>query len=268
MSIAWFRVRTGQIIDQSSEGHNGYGVPIAAESVAFSPDSKSIAMVIFGDLGILDVRTHKFRCWTPSDGVVRYGPDGSLVLGRMRGRRSLLNADTCALSAPLLDDAGAGFSAEFSKSGRYIVASGSGGRVSVWRREQSEYRRLLVLEDADTLFGDGFVISEDENTLFASGTHIRSWALPSGKSEQTVVFNQQVLRTTRLADRGLSIIDAFANTWSVTSWNFDGPPRSTAIETEKDGDWILGGHEQGFLVRTKSGLFLDSGETCAFGKGA
>ena len=165
-----------------------------ANSVAFSPDSKTLAVGgATGRTGLWNVAAKRLTATLPDPGSkgvdsVAFSPDGKTVAaGDFNGRTYLWNAATGQLTATLPDPGSKGVRpVAFSPDGKTVAAGDFNGRTYLWNAATGQL--TATLPDPGSKGVNSVAFSPDGKTLAAGDFNGNSylWDVATGKLAATI----------------------------------------------------------------------------------
>lgn len=143
---------------------------VAPMSLAFSPDSKSLAIGSNGDLRIIDVQSsNEILRVEHSDGVPNliFSKDGRLIasVDGFRGVISIYDIISRKEIARLQHDSKNIFGFDFNSDGKYLVTNDENSFIYIWEIETGKLFVKFKKEDSRVYFGqdDSLILTENNN---------------------------------------------------------------------------------------------------------
>jgi WD40 repeat protein len=176
-----------------ARGANNY--PSVVQTLAFSPDGKTLAAGHYDDGGTLlwdmtgDLQHETTRLDTGNTRTVAFSPNGKLLVSARSGQVWAVSGATAKLAAELSGQPYGFDSVAFSPDGKTLV-SGGGSAVGLWDFTGAEPKAKLPVKGHDDEVR-AVVISPDGRTLASSsydGT-LRLWDLGGPQPKPRVTFS-------------------------------------------------------------------------------
>ena len=170
----------------------------SVDSVAYSPDSKTLASVDWEDMHLWDTRTQKRKATfkNKGGGVLAYSPNGKILAVGKSTQIHLLNAQTGEHKATLSGHENTVDHLTFSSDSR-ALASAAGWEeytIRLWNTQTGEPKRTLTGHTASI---NGIAFSPTGNTLASAAGWddytIRLWNTNTGQNTRTIEQNANTL---------------------------------------------------------------------------